>query len=95
MGKPAVTDIATHLFQIATTCPVPNTNCGPAQLSHQLRQTPVGAGCATALGNFKKIQKSLAAHSFQAIELHLAPDTLQRCQPEIGRVGKSFGVGDL
>jgi hypothetical protein len=75
-----IPDVAANLFFIPSPREVADTYCSPAQLSHQLCQTPKCASCPAALGNVEYVQKGLAAHTFQAIKLDLAADTLMCCK---------------
>ena len=50
-----VAHIATNLFFIAPARQVADPHCGPAQLSHELRQMPKGASCSAALRHLKHI----------------------------------------
>src|SRR5437016_2401349 len=76
--------ISAHLFFVATVREVPHTYSSPPKLSHQLRQTPIGACRAASQRHLKHVKKGLSTHTLQAIELDLAVDPVQRCQPWIG-----------
>src|SRR5712671_2700163 len=77
LGAPA-THVAADLLLVAAAREVADPYSRPTQLRHQLRQTPVRACCAAALGHLKHVQQRLTAHALQTIKLNLAADTLQR-----------------
>src|SRR4051812_3942142 len=78
-------NVPANLFLVSATCEVTNAYSCPSEFCHELRHTAVGARCAAALRHLKHVQEGLAADPFKAIELNLAPDALQGCEPGIGR----------